>query len=187
MTPSPVSPLVEAASSGSQDAWDEIVQRFERLVWSTIRGFRLDAATSADIAQTTWLRLVENLDRIGDPERIGAWLATTARRESIRVARDLGRSVPIGDEEVLESLAPHDALDIDASLLRDERDSALWRAFARISERCRRLLRLLTADPALAYEDVSAAMDMPVGSIGPTRQRCLARLRDELAVEGITE
>jgi DNA-directed RNA polymerase specialized sigma24 family protein len=86
---------------------------------------------------------------------------------------------------VFDRAATDPAPEIDAAVLRDERDSALWRAFAQISERCQQLLRILTADPAPSYEEVSAAVDMPVGSIGPTRQRCLDRLRTVLVAEGV--
>jgi DNA-directed RNA polymerase specialized sigma24 family protein len=93
--------------------------------------------------------------------------------------------VPVDDESVFDRAGREPAPDPDAGLLRDERDTGLWRAFARISDRCQRLLRILTAEPPPSYEDVSEALEMPIGSIGPTRQRCLDRLRAELAVEGI--
>lgn len=184
MGPHTLHTLLAAAASGDQSAWDGLVARFENLVWATVRSFRLGDARSADVVQTTWLRLVESIDRINDPERLGGWLATTARRECLRVLRDSGRSVPVGDEDILDRADTTEWAEPDATLLRDERDGALWRAFGRIAERCQRLLRLLTADPAPTYEDIGQAMEMPIGSIGPTRQRCLDRLRVELAAEG---
>ena len=124
---------------------------------------------------------------IRDPERLGGWLATTARRECLRCLRTSGRSIPVDDDSVFDRAGTEPAPELDAGLLRDERDTGLWRAFARISDRCQRLLRILTADPPPSYEDVSETLEMPIGSIGPTRQRCLDRLRSELAVEGIVD
>jgi RNA polymerase sigma factor (sigma-70 family) len=172
--------LVRAAAAGDQAAWNAIVDRFSGLVWATARAHRLPRDEAADVAQTTWLRLVENLDRIREPERIGAWLATTARRESLRALRRGAREQPTDEVDLLE--APAD--DELEGLLLPERDAALWRAFATLSERCRTLLRLLMSDAEPSYEEVSAALDMPVGAIGPTRMRCLERLRrdPELAV-----
>ena len=185
MRPGQITTLVHAAADGDQNAWDAIVAKFQGLVWSTVRSYRLDDAESADVVQTCWLRLVENLGKLRDPERLGGWLATTARRECIRCLRTAGRSMPVDDESVFDRAAPDWGPQIDADLLRDERDTGVWRAFGRISDRCQRLLRVLTADPAPSYEDISESFDMPIGSIGPTRQRCLERLRTELVAEGI--
>jgi RNA polymerase sigma factor (sigma-70 family) len=162
------------ASAGDQAAWNAIVERFASLVWATARAHRLSRADASDVAQTTWLRLVEHLDRIREPERLGAWLATTARRESLRVIRRTGREQPIDDADMFE--AP-DAAALDRHLLDEERDGVLWRAFAGLSDRCKTLLRLLMADQELSYEEVGAALGMPLGAIGPTRMRCLDRLR----------
>lgn len=185
MRPRQIATLVTAAAEGNQDAWDAIVSQFQGLVWATVRSHRLGDSEAADVVQTTWLRLVENLGNLRDPERLGGWLATTARRECLRCLRLGGRTVPTDDDTVFDRAATEPAPEIDSAVLQDERDSALWRAFARISERCQQLLRILTADPAPSYEEVSAAVDMPVGSIGPTRQRCLDRLRSALVAEGV--
>jgi RNA polymerase sigma factor (sigma-70 family) len=135
------------------------------------------------VAQTTWLRLVENLDRIQDPERLGGWLATTARRECLRHIRLHGREVMVEDDTMFESPA---AETVESNLIVRERDDALRRAFARISERCQALLRMLAAPESPSYEDVSAALGMPIGAIGPTRARCLEKLKrtPELATYG---
>lgn len=174
-------PLLEAAAAGDGAAWDSLVERFTGLLWATARAHRLSSADAADVVQTTWLRLVENLGRIQDPERLGGWLATTARRECLVVLRRSHREPPIGDERLLDSV-PDQRSPLDAALLADERDAALWRVFAELPDRCRRLLRVLLADPAPSYAEVAEALEMPVGSIGPTRQRCLSSLR-VLAVE----
>lgn len=175
--------LVAAAAGGNQGAWDGLVERFGNLVWSIARAHSLADADAADVSQTTWLRLVENLERIRDPERVGSWLAATARHECLRVLRRAGRNVPVADEIELDAESPAPAL--DSSLLTTERDAALWRAFARLGERCRLLLRLLMADPPASYEEISEATGSPVGSIGPTRARCLAQLKRHVLVAGV--
>jgi RNA polymerase sigma factor (sigma-70 family) len=172
--------LVRAAAAGDQAAWDAIVARFGNLVWATVRAHRLSRDDAAEVAQTTWLRLVENLDRIRDPERLGGWLATTARRECLRHIRLRARELPTEDADVFES--PSD----DApglALLTDERDRGLWRAFGRLSERCQSLLRLLVSAGEPSYEEIGIALDMPVGAIGPTRMRCLEKLRSYVGAD----
>lgn len=185
MRPGQIAMLVNAAAGGDQHAWDAIVSQFQGLMWATVRSYRLGDSESADVVQTCWLRLVENLGNLREPERLGGWLATTARRECLRLLRTAGRSIPVDDDAVFDRAAPDTSPSLDAELLRDERDTSLWRAFARISERCQRLLRVLSADPPPSYEDISETFEMPIGSIGPTRQRCLDRLRVELVAEGI--
>jgi RNA polymerase sigma factor (sigma-70 family) len=175
--------LVMDAAGGNQGAWDALVDRFGNLVWSIARAHNLTDADAADVSQTTWLRLVENLERIRDPERVGSWLASTARHECLRVLRRAGRAIPVADDIELDAESP--APPLDSSLLTTERDTALWRAFAKLGERCRMLLRLLMADPPASYEEISAATGSPVGSIGPTRARCLEQLRRHGAVAGI--
>jgi len=172
----PVGPLLDAARTGDSASWDRIVERFSGLLWATARAHRLDSTDAADVVQTTWLRLVENLDRIQDSERLGGWLATTARRECLLVLKRRHREPPVDAAETFERL-PDQRGGLDAGLLLAERDALLWRLFEQLPDRCRRLLRVLVADPPPAYSDVAAALDMPIGSIGPTRQRCLAALR----------
>ena len=166
--------LLDAAARGDQAAWDAIVDRFQGLVWATARAHRLSRDDAADVAQTTWLRLVENLDRIREPERLGAWVATTARRECLRHIRLRGRELATDEADVFESETHGDPT---LGLIAGERDRALWRAFSRLSERCQALLRLLVSQDEPSYETIGAALDMPVGAIGPTRIRCLDKLR----------
>jgi RNA polymerase sigma factor (sigma-70 family) len=170
-----VSELVAGARDGDEAAWRAIVEQFSGLVWATARAHRLAPAEAADVVQTTWLRLVEHLDRVHDPERLGAWLATTARRESLRHLRLRGRELPAGEVPGFELAADNDP--VDQRLLGQERQDALRRAFAAIGERCQALLRLLAAPDPPSYEEISAALDMPIGAIGPTRARCLEKLR----------
>jgi RNA polymerase sigma factor (sigma-70 family) len=174
--------LIQAANDGDQQAWGVIVDRFEGLVWATTRAHRLSHADAADVTQTTWLRLVENLDRINDPERLGGWLATTARRECLRHLRLHGRELQVEDDSVFE--APSEGTAEDRLIVR-ERDDALRRAFARIGERCQALLRMLSAPEPPSYEEIGAALGMPIGAIGPTRARCLDKLRASPELAGI--
>jgi RNA polymerase sigma factor (sigma-70 family) len=171
-----VAELVRSASAGDSDAWEGLVRRFSGLVWSIARAQGLNATDAADVTQTTWLRLLESLGRLRDPERVGPWLATTARNESRRILRRAGRQLPVGDDAELEpEAAPVEGP--EAQLLASERSLLLWRAFTQLPNRCQRLLRVLMTDPAPSYEEASTALDMPVGSIGPTRARCLRALR----------
>jgi len=176
MSDEDVSGLVKRASNGDQAAWDALVDRYTNLLWSVARGYRLERADAADVIQVAWLRLVEHLPRLRDPERVGAWLATTVRRECLQVIATRKRRGGPVEDEILTSL-PDDAAPVDARLLADERDRALWQAFAGMPDRCQRLLRILMADPPPSYQDVAETLTMPVGSIGPTRARCLERLR----------
>ncbi len=168
--------LLRRADGGDQDAWNALVGRYTNLLWGVGRAHRLSTVDAADVVQTTWLRLIENLGRIQDPERLPGWLATTARRECLAVLRRAGReSVGTGDDAALDVVDEH-AEPLDARLLADERDAALWNCFEQLSERCRLVLRILMTTPPPAYTDVAETLDMPIGSIGPTRGRCLKRL-----------
>jgi RNA polymerase sigma factor (sigma-70 family) len=168
--------LVTAAAGGDQAAWDALVARFGNLLWSIARSYRLSPSDAGDAVQTTWLKLVENIDRIVDPDRLPGWLATTARRECLQLIRRSRRDVRTVDTETLAD-HPDPAPPVDHAMLVDERDSALWRALTRLSEKCQRLLRVLMASPPPAYTEVAAALDLPIGTIGPARQRCLQQLR----------
>ncbi len=178
-----VTALVLAAAAGDQVAWDGVVERYHRLVWAVVRSYRLSSSDAADVTQITWLRLVEHLGSIRDPARVGAWLATTARREALRLSRqrraDLGRTTEV-DLVVLPSAGPS----VEDALLRDEADAALHRALRELGDRCQQLLRALACSPPAHYDEISKALGMPVGSIGPTRGRCLDRLRAVLTEQG---
>jgi RNA polymerase sigma factor (sigma-70 family) len=172
---SDISLLVKGAASGDQAAWDALVARYTNLLWSIARGYRLERTDAADVVQVAWLRLVEHLPRLRDPERVGAWLATTVRRECLQVVSRRKRDLPVVDD-VFDAV-PDTSAPVDARLLADEQATTLWSAFEQISGRCQHLLRVLMADPPPSYVEVSEVMEMPVGSIGPTRARCLDRLR----------
>jgi RNA polymerase sigma factor (sigma-70 family) len=187
MSPADIGVLMRAAADGDEGAWEALVARFAGLVWSVARGYRLSEADAADVFQTTWLRLAEHLGRIQAPERVGAWLATTARHESLRIALASSRVVPAEDATLVslgqvDDRSPEAAvLESEQARLDSERAVELWRAFGTLSARCQRLLRILMASPPPSYVQVAKALGMPVGSIGPTRARCLRRLRERLA------
>jgi RNA polymerase sigma factor (sigma-70 family) len=172
---------VRRARTGDPDAWSEIVRSFEGMLRAVVRGHRLSSADASDVIQTTWLRFAENLDRLQDPTRVGAWLATTARRESLRIRRKLARELPAEypPEPRHGGVAP-----VDRALLQADRDAALWAEFARLCPRDQRLLQMLIADPQPSYEVIGKALAMPIGSIGPTRGRALQRLRRRLELNG---
>lgn len=169
--------LVAGARSGDQDAWDQIVARFTGLLWSVARAYRLEPNAAADAVQATWLKLVESIDDLHEPEALPGWLLTTARRQTGLVARARGRDVLSDDLEGVDPRGRRTTVSLDTALLTDERDDALWSSFTRLSERCQRLLRVLMAPECPSYSKVATQLGMPVGSIGPTRGRCLAQLR----------
>jgi RNA polymerase sigma factor (sigma-70 family) len=182
--------LVRGAAGGDEVAWRGLVERFSGLVWAVARAYRLTHADAADVYQTTWLRLAEHIRRIDHPDRVGAWLATAARRECLQSLRSTARTTPTDDMDRLDASPavgnPTEATVLAAEQEREDADRAavVWRALGRLSARCRELLRVLMASPPPSYAEVAAALGLPVGSIGPTRARCLQRLREEVA--GIT-
>lgn len=169
--------MLKLAADGDRSAWDALVDRFGQMVWSTARSFRLDDATAKDVAQTVWLKLVENLDRIKDPERLPGWLATTCRREALRVVKQSDRAVPTEFEYDIADDAPS----FEEMLIGDEERRMVVNAFSTLDEMCRQLLRLMTVEPALSYEEISDATGRPIGSLGPTRARCLDKLKSAVA------
>jgi RNA polymerase sigma factor (sigma-70 family) len=169
---------VRRAATGDREAWRQLVAEFEGMLWAVARGHRLCDADAADVTQTAWMRLAENLDRLQDPSRVGAWLATTTRRECLRALRGSARELP--EAEPPEPADAHPS-PIDGGLLEAERNTALWSAFRRLPARDQALLRMLAAEPQPSYDEIAAALRMPIGSIGPTRGRALDRLREELA------
>jgi RNA polymerase sigma factor (sigma-70 family) len=170
--------LVAAAAAGEPQAWSQLIDRYAVLIRSVCRAHRLADADADDVAQFTWLRAVEHIGRLRDPDRFGAWIGTTARHECLRVLRGGKRVVPTADEIQGPLFAEH--ADPEETALAAERRAAVREALATLPPRQRTLLRLLHADSAPSYEAIGAALGMPVGSIGPTRGRALERLRREL-------
>ena len=178
--------LLYLAHARDQSAWTELVRRYAPLVWRVAMSHRLDPADASDVSQHTWIVLAERLDRIRDPDRLPGWLATTARREALRIAKSRSREV---QSACFFDAIPETAVDRcpEPHALHRARDRLLWRAFAALPDRCQRLLGLLAHAPGLSYARLAHALGMKLGSVGPSRGRCLHELRRKLAVLGLTE
>jgi RNA polymerase sigma factor (sigma-70 family) len=175
--------LVEAAGRREAWAWDAIVARFTPTVRGVARRHRLGHADQEEVLQATWIRLLGAVDRIQEPDALGGWLATTARRECLRVLATGRREVPVEEAEAIPDPGWQDLADEAAA---QERRRALRDAIAGLRLRQRELAALLLSDPPLSYEEVSRRLGMPVGSIGPTRLRCISSLRrDERLVAAL--
>ena len=168
--------LVRRAAGGDQRAWQRLVDQYARLIWSMTRDFKLMESDAADVAQVTWLRLLEHIDRLEQPARVGSWLAATARHECLRSLAARKRLVLVQDHTALDEVAVHES-ELDERLLADENAQAVRKALSRLPWRWQQLMELLMADPPASYAEISDQLGLPVGSIGPTRGRCLARLR----------
>jgi RNA polymerase sigma factor (sigma-70 family) len=170
--------LVAAAAAGEPVAWKQLIDRYAVLIRSVCRSHRLCDADADDVAQLTWLRAVEHIGRLRDPDRFGAWIGTTARHECLAVLRGRKRVIPTADEIAQPLYAAH--ADADETELAAERRDAVRSALAALPPRQQTLLRLLHAESEPSYDEIGSALGMPVGSIGPTRGRALERLRREL-------
>ena len=170
--------LVEAAAAGEAQAWQELIDRYAVLIRSVCRSHRLCEADGEDVAQLTWLRAVEHIGRLRDPERFGAWVGTTARRECLRVLQGRKRVVPTCDEVRNPLFAAH--VDEEEIAVAAERRAAEREALAVLPSKQRTLLRLLHSEREPSYDMISSTLGMPIGSIGPTRGRALERLRKEI-------
>jgi RNA polymerase sigma factor (sigma-70 family) len=168
--------LVEAARRGEPCAWRGLVQRFAPLVRAITSKYRLGEHDAEDVAQVIWLRLVEHLHRLREPLALPGWIATTAHHESLRLARGRERTPPVDPlDDSAQAFPGHDP-DVDDDVLRAEQVQAVREGLADLPAAQRDLLLLLAADPPLSYREISARLGMPIGSIGPTRARTLARL-----------
>jgi len=171
-----VAALVRRAAEGDHQAWERLVDQFSRLIWSITVEFKLVESDAADVVQTTWMRLIEHIDRIEQPDRVGAWLAATARNECLRHVSARKRIVLVHENVELEHAEPHGP-EVDEALLAAERAEHVRAAMAHLPEQWQQLLEMLMADPPVSYAEISDQLGLPVGSIGPTRGRCLAKLR----------
>jgi RNA polymerase sigma factor (sigma-70 family) len=178
--------LVTRAAGSDQGAWYEIVERYAPLVWSICTGFRLSNHDVEDVAQNVWLLLVGQLGTLREPAALPGWLATTTRRECLRVVTAGRKSERLGTEldEAAQFVA--DTV-VDEELLVAERNAALRAAFAELPQRCQQLLSMLLRDPPYPYGTISTTLDIPIGSIGPQRARCLGRMRKSGALLGLVE
>jgi RNA polymerase sigma factor (sigma-70 family) len=168
--------LVRRAAAGDKHAWERLVDQYNRLIWSVTREFKLVESDAADVSQTTWMRLIEHIDRIEHPERVGSWLAATARNECLRSLAARKRLVLAHEDVTFDGPAEHEP-EVDEALLAQERAGIVREAMAHLPHRWQRLMEMLMADPPVSYAVISDELGLPVGSIGPTRSRCLARLR----------
>lgn len=177
--------LVKASIDRDEDAWNELVRRFAGLVGFVIRHYRLSPSDTQDVSQLVWLRLVEHLGQIREPAALPGWLATTTRHECERYLRVNGRSVAVDPMTMKEdkSAGP----EIDEMLLAVERRQVLLDGLGQLAPQQRELLVMLAADPPYAYSEISQILGIPIGSIGPTRSRVLAKLRDTDAVRAYLE
>ena len=171
-----VATLVRRAAQGDRQAWEGLVDQYSRLIWSITVDFKLMDGDAADVSQTTWLRLLQHIDRIEYPDRVGSWLAATARNECLRSLAARKRVVLGHDDVELESAVANGPA-IDERLLADESAQVVRDALSRLPRRWQRLLEMLMSDPPVSYAEISDELGLPIGSIGPTRGRCLARLR----------
>lgn len=171
------------AQAGERDALDAIVRELNPVLWHVARAQGLDAEHAADVVQTTWLELVRRLASIHTPQALTGWLVTAARREAWRVRRrERGGESP--DSEAVEA-AVSTAADLADLVADDERRRVLWRAVRALSQRCQDLLRVVAMVDRPDYDEVARALAMPRGSIGPTRGRCLAKLRELLLADPV--
>lgn len=168
--------LVHAAAQGDREAWRGLIQRYSSLLWSVALRHGLCESDAADVVQTTWLRLLENIDDVREPARVKAWLVTTAQREALRWVA-LRRRVVLIDNEVTFDGPDRLLPPLDEALLTRESAAAAREALQALPESWRSLVELLVQDPPLTYEQIGARMGVPVGSIGPTRGRCVRRMR----------
>jgi RNA polymerase sigma factor (sigma-70 family) len=172
--------LVAGANAGDERAWNEIVRRHAALVIARIRQFRLAPDHADDVAQTVWLKLLEHLVDLREPDALPGWIATTTRNECIRMVNLYRRSIPVDPQE--GELDVGVVIDLDAGMLRVERNRALREGLAELPEHQRELLVLLASDPPLSYAEIAERLGVPIGTIGPTRGRGLARLRQTTAI-----
>lgn len=192
MEPAEVTVLIHRAAEGDPAAWNAIVDEYAGLLWSVVRGFRLNEAQAADAVQTTWLRLVEHIADLREPGHVAGWLKTTAQRVCLQVIRQGGREqlTDWDEDRGSGSGIRYDGPDEDSpetAALRQEQQVLVRRVLAELPDRHRQLMELLLASPAISYQEIGARLGMPVGSIGPTRARILARMREALATAGLQD
>jgi RNA polymerase sigma factor (sigma-70 family) len=167
---------VRRAATGDLYAWNRLVDQYSRLIWSITSSFKLTESDAADVVQTTWMRLIEHIDRIEQPARVGSWLASTARNECLRHVAARKRVVLVHEDEEFDAADQHGP-EVDEALLASERARDVRQAMSHLPPQWQRLMEMLMADPPVSYAEISDQLGVPIGSIGPTRGRCLARLR----------
>jgi RNA polymerase sigma factor (sigma-70 family) len=171
-----VTRLVGRAADGDGWAWERLVDQYEKLIWAITRDFKVGESDAADVAQATWLRLFEHMHRLEQPDRVGSWLAVTARHECLRNLAARKKVVLANDDDTLQEVPAHGP-EMDEGLLVAELAQTVRDVLSCLPPRWQQLVELLMADPPVSYTEISDRLGLPVGSIGPTRQRCLAKLR----------
>jgi RNA polymerase sigma factor (sigma-70 family) len=173
-------PWLERAASGEESAWREIVARFSALVSAICRRYGVSGSDVGDVTGNVWLQLVTGLPALRVPEALPGWLATTAKRECLTLLRDKHRQIP-SDRDFTHPVES----DVDGPLLAAERRDMARRVVGQLPARDRALISMLFSDPPTPYADISSSLGIPLGAIGPTRQRCLARARRTPAVAAL--
>jgi RNA polymerase sigma factor (sigma-70 family) len=164
--------------AGEEPGLDDLVRTMSPVLWHIVRATGLDRQAAEDVVQSTWLTLVRSADAVRDAQAITRWLCTAARREAWRVSKSATRVRPV-EHEMLDARMPVQTSAESEVVVGDEK-ALLWQALSRLPERCQKLLRIVAWDPRPDYSSVADTLDMPIGSIGPTRRRCLDKLRLEL-------
>jgi RNA polymerase sigma factor (sigma-70 family) len=180
-----VTDLVTRARNGDKLAWGALVERYAPLVWPICHRYRLDRADADDAGQNVWLQLVDQLDSIRDPAALPSWLATATRRECARVLRTARRTRTGGYGPNAETIPDPHTGTAERELLTAERHAALREASTQLPPRCQQLIALLAEDPPLSYAAIGARLGIQAGSIGPSRGRCLDKLRRYLAIAAL--
>ncbi len=177
-----VAALVAAARDGDESAWRALVDRFSPLAFGVVRAFGLSQADQEEVISTMWLRLVENLDRLREPRALPGWIKATTKNEALRVLNLRKRSFVHDPQDAEEEWQVEDSLELDERLLAAERHHALREAMESLAPRERALMQMFLVDPPLSYAEIGRRTGLPVGSIGPTRGRCLLKLRRSAAL-----
>jgi RNA polymerase sigma factor (sigma-70 family) len=183
----PVTDLVIRAKNGDKQAWDALVERYAPLVWSICRRYRLGRADAEDVNQSVWLTLVDQLAVLREPAALPGWLATTTHRECGRVLRAARRPYTAWYVLSAEDIADKQATTAEEELLQAERHAALRQALTSLSPSCQQLIGMLIQDPPVPYAQISNELGIAVGSIGPTRRRCLSKLRRHPAIAALID
>jgi len=182
-----VTELVTRTRNGDKQAWDAIVERYAPLIWSICRRYQLDRSDAEDVGQSVWLQLVSHLDTVRDPAALPGWLATTTRRECRRVVCAPRGPHTSGQLLDAENISDEQTRTAEQELLTAERHAALLEAFTCLGPSCQQLMAMLLEDPPVPYAEISAILGIPVSSIGPTRGRCLDKLRRYPAIAALID
>ena len=182
-----VTDLVIRARNGDSQAWDALVERYAPLVWSICRRYRLGSADAEDVNQSVWLALVDQLAALREPAALPGWLATTTQRECGRVLRTARGPQMAWYAPDAEDIPDEQAVTAEEELLQAERQAALREAFTYLPPSCQQLIGMLIQDPPVPYAKISTELGIPIGSIGPSRRRCVDKLRRHPAVAALID